>query len=99
MLLIEIRPLSNGAHRNQRGVNIDVPKGWVEVPLGLEEKAMDMLPFVNLVMENGVLTDVEQGIIPEPQPEPEPEPSTEDDMMSMAVDHEYRLTLLELGVI
>lgn len=29
---------------------------------------------------------------------PEPEPSTETDLMSMAVDHEYRLTLLELGV-
>ena len=26
-------------------------------------------------------------------------PSIEDDLMSMAVDHEYRLTLLELGVI
>lgn len=33
---------------------------------------------------------------PEPQPEP---PTTEDDLLSMAVDHEYRLTLLELGVI
>ena len=32
-------------------------------------------------------------------PEPEPEPTTEEDLMSMAVDHEYRLTLLELGVI
>lgn len=32
-------------------------------------------------------------------PEEEPEPTTEDDLLAMAVDHEYRLTLLELGVI
>lgn len=36
--------------------------------------------------------------IPEPT-EPEREPTTEDDLLSMAVDHEYRLTLLELGVV
>lgn len=32
-------------------------------------------------------------------PEREPEPTTEDDLLAMAVDHEYRLTLLELGVV
>lgn len=31
-------------------------------------------------------------------PEPAPEPTTEDDLMTMAIDHECRLTLLELGV-
>lgn len=38
---------------------------------------------------------------PEPAPEPEPsdpEPSEEDDTASMLIDHEYRLTLLELGL-
>lgn len=30
---------------------------------------------------------------------PVPEPTTEDDLLSMAIDHEYRLVLLELGVI
>lgn len=30
--------------------------------------------------------------------EPEFEPSAQDDMDAMLVDHEYRLTLLELGV-
>lgn len=29
---------------------------------------------------------------------PAPAPTTEEDLMSMAIDHEYRLTLLELGV-
>ena len=30
---------------------------------------------------------------------PKPEPTAEDDIMNMIVDQEYRLTLLELGVI
>lgn len=36
---------------------------------------------------------------PLPQPESEPvEPTAEEDLQAMAVDHEYRLTLLELGL-
>ena len=34
---------------------------------------------------------------PEPKPDPpEPEPTAEEDTLSMIVDHEYRLTMLEL---
>lgn len=39
--------------------------------------------------------------IHDPEPTPEPaaqEPTAEEDALSMIVDHEYRLTLLELGV-
>ena len=32
-------------------------------------------------------------------PEPDPAPTLEEDLMAMAVDHEYRITLLELGVL
>lgn len=36
---------------------------------------------------------------PKPKPDPpEPEPTAEEDTLSMIVDHEYRLTMLELGV-
>ena len=42
------------------------------------------------------VTAMTEGTLPDPV---EPEPSTEDDLMSMAIDHEYRLTLLELGVV
>lgn len=31
-------------------------------------------------------------------PEPTPEPTEEEDIAAMTVDHEYRLTLLELGL-
>lgn len=33
------------------------------------------------------------------EPEASTEPTTEDDLLAMAVDHEYRITLMELGVI
>lgn len=35
---------------------------------------------------------------PEPAPEPDPEPTAQDDTDAMLVDHEFRLTLLELGL-
>lgn len=36
---------------------------------------------------------------PLPKPEPTPaEPTAESDMQEMIIDHEYRLTLLELGI-
>ena len=39
-----------------------------------------------------------EGVMPEPVPEGETTPSFEDDTAAMLVDHEYRLTLLELGI-
>ena len=42
---------------------------------------------------------VDGKFIHDPLPEPQPaEPTAEEDALSMIVDHEYRLTLLELGV-
>lgn len=37
-------------------------------------------------------------LVPKDAPEVEPEPTEEDDTAAMLVDHEYRLTLLELGL-
>ena len=44
---------------------------------------------------------VDGGYVHDPLPVPEPqpaEPTAEEDLQAMAVDHEYRLTLLELGL-
>lgn len=49
---------------------------------------------------NGVLVLTNKKA-PEPEPTPEhvqEEPTEEDDTASMLIDHEYRLTLLELGI-
>lgn len=54
--------------------------------------------YLRQTFAGGVLTLTNA---PEPMPEPEPgppEPTTENDLMNLTIDHEYRLTLLELGV-
>ena len=60
--------------------------------------------LVNIIVASHAFVDAyanEMGytyeLVPEPEPEA-PEPSQEEDLMAMAIDHEYRLTLLELGV-
>mgnify|MGYP004490706975 FL=1 len=40
-------------------------------------------------------TVAEDGTVPEPET---PAPAVEDDLAALMVDHEYRITLLELGV-
>lgn len=54
--------------------------------------------YLRQVFEDGILTLTN---VPEPDPETEPETSTptaQDDTDAMLVDHEYRITLLELGL-
>lgn len=101
MVIVEINPLSNGAHRNQiqKGRIIrNIPEGWAAVPVDLEDEAVSYLPFINLTVVDGEITGVAQGTIPQPEPTPEPEPTAEDDLMEIAIDHEYRIALLELGL-
>lgn len=60
----------------------------------------DPADYLRQTFENGTLTLTDT---PEPEPEEpiepeETEPTEEDDTASMLIDHEYRLTLLELGL-
>ena len=73
MIIIEIQPQSNGAHRNQTGTFRTIPQGWAEVPSSIE--IPDTFPFVNIEVENGVVTSMTAGVVPEPEPEPTPEPT------------------------
>ena len=96
--IVEINQLPNGAHRNQICFfEINLPDGYAIVPDEMETKNF---PFGEIEVENvnGVPTVTKwiPGVIPEP---PKPEPTEQDDVDAMLVDHEYRLTLLELGVI
>lgn len=59
--------------------------------------------YLRQTFENGVLTLTN---VPEPEPitpeepvEPDYTPTPQDDTDAMLVDHEYRITLLELGVV
>lgn len=78
MRIIEIKALGNGAHRNQEGRLSYIPEGWAIVPNDIV--IPETFPFVNIEVENGVVTKMTEGIVPEPTPiiEPIPEPSTDE---------------------
>lgn len=79
MRAIEISALSNGAHRNQTGLDV-LPDGWARIP---DEMETQNFPFGVVTAEeiDGVMTVTgwTPGAIPEsePAPEPEPEPPTD----------------------
>ena len=76
---MEIKALSNGAHRNQNGNFDNLPEGWALIPDNME---LENFPFGEVTAEevDGVMTVTNwtPGVVPEPQPEPEPEPSAEE---------------------
>ena len=74
MKIVEIAPLSNGAHRNDRRDSFKtIPDGWAVVPSSIT--IPDTFPFVNVEAEDGVVTSMTAGVVPEPEPEPTPEPT------------------------
>lgn len=78
MKIVEIEALSNGGHRNQtiEGVLSNIPLGWAVIPDDMEIPST--FPFVNIEVENGIVTAMTEGIVPEPEPIPEPEPTTDE---------------------
>ena len=66
---------------------------------GFVMRTDNVADYLRHTFENGVLTLTN---VPEPEPlpepEPTPEPTLEEDTAAMLVDHEFRLTLLELGI-
>ena len=77
MQIIEIAALPNGAHRNQTGTfRNGLPDGWAVVPDDLE--IPETFPFVTLEVEDGIVTSMTAGTVPEPEPEPEPEPTIDE---------------------
>lgn len=98
MKIIEIAILPNGGHRNQICELDIIPKGWAKIPDDMETPNF---PFGEITTGeiDGVMTVTSwtPGVIPEVE-EPTAKPTAEDDINAMLIDHEYRLTLMELGV-
>ncbi len=97
MYMIQIAPQEGTKHHPiQSQSHREAPwiPGYIEIPEGLVSKAEASLGWCDLVIAEGVLVD----IIPLLFPQEEAPPSPQEDMETMMVDHEYRLTLLELGV-
>lgn len=83
MKIIEIAPLSNGAHRNQTGNLSVVPEGWAVIP---SDMVCENFPFgeVEVAEVNGVMTVTSWTPLPMPEPEVvEAEPTTEDILNAM----------------
>lgn len=80
MRVIEIAALSNGAHRNQTGLDV-LPDGWARIP---DEMETQNFPFGVVIAEeiDGVMTVTgwTPGAMPEPEPVPEPEPEPPTDI-------------------
>lgn len=89
MQMIEIAALPNGAHRNQTGDFRTIPEGWAVVPEEME--IPETFPFVNIETEDGVVTSMTAGTVPEP--EPEPDPTLEERMSAMESAIERGLAL------
>lgn len=100
MLIIQIAALESGQHpiQSQSGRKTCWLPGYIEVPGHLEREVWACLGWCDLTIKGGKLTGITPHTIPEPEPAPEPEPTAQEDTDAMLVDHEYRLTLVELGV-
>lgn len=95
MLIIEIKALENGAHRNQTGRFSTIPEGWAVMPDDMETQSF---PFGEVEAEekDGVMTVTKwvAGTIPEAE---EPEPSaSEAEQLRADVDYIAIMTGVEL---
>ena len=72
MKYIKILPNSNGGHQNQFGGYIDDPE-WAIIPDDMTIPST--FPFVNIEVEDGIVTSMTEGVVPPPEPTPTPEPT------------------------
>lgn len=93
MRIIEIKPLPNGAHRNQTGNFHAIPTGWAVIPE--DTPIPETFPFVDLVVEGNQVVSMTAGVVPEPEPEPEPEP-TEMEQLRADIDFVAAMTGVSL---
>lgn len=107
MKIIQIEPNKNGSRPAlQEWKHQTAPRGFAWCPDEFVSVFYSTSPagFVNVEIENGVVVamTVNEEALAEylaSAPEPTaPEPNAQDDIDAMLVDHELRLTMLELGV-
>ena len=83
MIIIEIMPLSNGAHRNQTTTSTTIPTGWAEIPGDVA--IPETFPFVDIQVEGNKVVSMTAVVVSDPEPQPEPEP-TETEQLRADVD-------------
>lgn len=107
MYIIKIEAMENGSRPPLQTWSGNLPpEGYAFCPDGFIEIFYSTNPagFVNIQVEDNIVISMEVNqvafdayIASLPEPEPE-QPTAQEDTDAMLVDHEYRLTLLELGV-
>ena len=107
MKIIKVTPSEIGSRPPvQDWAHKELPSGYAWCPDEFVELFYSTSPagFVNITVENEVVTGMTLNeearmayiaSLPEPTEE---EPSAQEDTDAMLVDHEYRITMLELGV-
>lgn len=102
MRIIQIQSNATGAHAYQSVDKLTkLPSGWAIIP---EDMETPNLPYGDIEIEEtcGIPTVTKwtprEMPVVDVVPEAEAEPTAQEDTDTMLVDHEYRLTLLELGV-
>lgn len=95
MTIIEIAPLSNGAHRNQTGEFEKIPEGYAVVPDGLETPNF---PFGEVAVEevDGVMTVTNWVAGEIPEVEESEKPITAAEQLRADVDYIAAMTGVEL---
>ena len=94
MRIIKIEANPSGSHEFRFAKHItSVPDGWAMIPEDFE--LPDTFPFVSLEVKEKTVVGMIAGEVP---PAPVYEPTAAEDTAAMLIDHEYRLTLLELGL-
>ena len=108
MKIIRLSPNPSGGYPSpQDWSGPSLPEGFAEIPAGFDLTTYySMQGFVTLTVVDDIVTgmaanqaakDANDVAYPA-TPAANPEPTVEEDNDAMLVDHEYRLTLLELGV-
>ena len=97
MRIIEVLPLSNGAHRNQTSEFVVIPDGWATIPDSMETPNY---PFgdVTAAEVDGVMTVTAWAALPMPEPEPTPTPApTAAEKLRADVDYIAVMENIDLG--
>lgn len=88
MIIIQIEPLLNGAHRNQKtNCSVTVPEGWAIIPDGMDTPNF---PFGDITVDNKtppVVTSWTPLPIPDPEPEPDPAPTTDERVAALEAEN------------
>lgn len=100
MYYINLEADATGNHGNPVSNFVE---GMVPLADDVLSAYIQTMGFANLTVVNDIVThvtinqDAYDAYVSDHAEEQE-EPSVEEDIMSMAIDHEYRITLLELGI-